>query len=262
MSGFPRTSGGSGGGSVDTVEGGNPSVVVTDPAGPNVSLVTGTFDVLAGLEPAAGPVTFNGQRAASLAPGVASTDAATVGQLPTTFPGLGGSIFISGRWYPQVLVTGTALLITQNELYLSPMVVGVSHTFPAIGVNATVAGTGGTLTLVVYADNGSGYPGPLVYSGTVSAAATGVIDITGILLTLTPGLYWIGLVGQGGTVQPTLATAQNNSYTAPLLGNSAVGNGQNTNNYVLAGISGAPPNPLTAGATISASVVPVVQLEA
>jgi hypothetical protein len=262
MSGFPRTSGGSGGGSVDEVLAGDASIVSTNPSGPNVSLETGTFDELAGLHPAVSTVVFNGQRAALLAPGVASTDAATVGQLPTAFPGLNGSIFIPGRWYPQFLASSTALSITQNQLYLSAMVVGVSHTFSAVGVNATVAGTGGTLTLVVYADNGSGYPGALVYSGTVSATTTGVIDITGILLTLTPGLYWIGLVGQGGTVQPTVTTSTDTGFAAPVIGNSTPATLQQNSNYLLGGVSGAPPNPLGAGATITANGVPAVQLEA
>jgi hypothetical protein len=81
---YPFQPAGGGGGSVNSVSGGDTSIVATNPTGPAVTLVTGTLDVLATLHPAAGAVPFNGQKITGLANGVAGSDGAVFGQLPSS----------------------------------------------------------------------------------------------------------------------------------------------------------------------------------
>jgi hypothetical protein len=177
-----------------------------------------------------------------------------------------GSIFNAGRWYPQIGAVGTALVLTINAATAIPLIVEQPHTFSAIGVDATAAGTGGTLRMGIYADNGSAYPGTLIQDfGTVSAASTGAITISGSN-TLNPGLYWLVVVGQGGSVQPTLNVPSASSpptLALGILGAATAGNASLSVGYSLSGVSGGLPNPYTAGASLStAPSLPLVQLEA
>lgn len=165
-----------------------------------------------------------------------------------------GSIFTSGRWFPQLVGTGTALLITINVGYAYPIIIGNPHTFTDIGVNATVAGTGGNLRFGLYADNGSGYPGALIDDfGVISAASTGQISISGSN-ALASGLYWCVTAGQGGSVQPTLNTpSASSTTTAQIFGSSAAGIATTAVGWSITGLSGAMPNPFTTGGTLAAA---------
>lgn len=181
---------------------------------------------------------------------------------PTT-PGFTGTIFLAGRYYPQLNSNGTALLLTANTATAMPFVVGATHTFPAISVQSTIVGSTGSLVrLGVYADNGSGYPGALVQDcGTVAGTALGQLLIT-VNNNLAPGLYWLVASGQGSPVtQPTLVTPNTNYAQQLGIFGSAAGTSSNNGGYTIAGVSGALPNPMTAGG--SATTQPVlVSLEA
>lgn len=72
--------GGSGGGSVNSVSGGDTSIIATSPSGPAVSLVTGTLDVLAALHPAAADWSNNNHKITSLANGSGAQDGTAFGQ--------------------------------------------------------------------------------------------------------------------------------------------------------------------------------------
>jgi hypothetical protein len=186
------------------------------------------------------------------------------GIIPTTFPGFAGSFFLSSRWYPQeTTVGGTPLLTTANQATAIPLIVGVAHTFTEIGVNCTTAGTGGNLRFGLYADNGSGYPGALIRDyGTVAATSTGALTVTASN-TLAPGLYWLVEVPQGGTIMPTLNClgSTNGMINFLFFGGAAAGTAASQVGYVLGSVSGALPNPFTAGAAISApGVVALTQL--
>lgn len=57
------------------------------------------------------------------------------------------------------------------------------------------AGTTGNLRLVIFKDDGTGYPGELAYdSGDQAIAAPGAFTIAVANLVLPPGLYWIGYI--------------------------------------------------------------------
>jgi hypothetical protein len=186
---------------------------------------------------------------------------------PGVAPGQTGSIFISTRWYPQVYTAGTPLQVVANSLYMIPFVVGVQHQFTAIGVNLTIGGVGGTpvVRMGIYADNGAGYPGALIQDcGTTAATGTGAITITGLTQTLAPGLYWLGVVSQGATTQPTFTTPTAvYAQAVNLFGLSAAANPSPAASYVLGAVSAGLPNPFTAGQSLAAvASSPLVTLQA
>lgn len=179
----------------------------------------------------------------------------------TTPAGISSSL-IPARWYPASAGTGTALQLTISSAIALPFGVTDPHTFTAIGCNITIAGTGGTLRYAVYADNGSGYPGALVQDfGTVAATGTGATSITANC-ALSPGLYWLVIVGQGGSVQPTVTT-WNPVFAVALLGSSGPGVGAGNSGYGGATIAAAAPATFPVGAgLLGANAVPYVQMKA
>ncbi|MDE2101495.1 MAG: hypothetical protein KGL39_29890, partial [Patescibacteria group bacterium] len=158
--------GGGGGGAVDSVTAADNSILVTGTTA-NPILSTGTLDQIASLHPAAASVTFNNHKIINLLPGVASTDAATVGQIPTSLPpsgAAGGDLF---------------------QLYPNPEVVGIwsrpiASTSPSSGqanvwngsmwLPSTVVGsvTAGDTSIVV----GGTSTAPTIETGTLDVIAT------------------------------------------------------------------------------------------
>lgn len=249
--------------SVGNIDG---SIIVNNFASPNPSVGTGTLDAIATAKPPVAAVGMNAQKITNLAAGTVPTDAAQFGQLPTVFPGGPGSNFISGRWYPRTVPAVNNLLVTASQIHALPFLVGVSRAFTAIGVNASVAGVGGVVRLGIYADNGSNYPGAKVLdAGTVSAVATGALIITGIAQTLTPGLYWLVCVGQGGTTQPTLNASASGSINGlddvNTFGTTGPGIVAGLNGYTNSPVAGALPATFPAGGTLAGNIV-LTNLEA
>lgn len=97
----------------------------------------------------------------------------------------------------------TTLAMTQNVLYLGKFIVGVSNTFDRIGANVTVTPGTTSLRIGLFEAATSDNAGILIADyGTVSAATTGFKEIN-ITQALRSGVYWIGLVAQGGTATVT-----------------------------------------------------------
>jgi trimeric autotransporter adhesin len=92
---------GGGGGMVDSVTAGDDSIVIGGTAS-EPTVETGTLDQIAALHPPVAAMAMNGQKITGLANGVASTDAATVGQISggsgtvTSVTAADTSIVISG----------------------------------------------------------------------------------------------------------------------------------------------------------------------
>jgi hypothetical protein len=194
--------GGGGGGSVDSVSGGDASIVASNPGGPDVTLVTGSLDQLASLHPAIAPVGFNGQRAVSLASGIASTDAATVGQLAPLAP-LNSPVF-----------TGTPTAPTGSPGDSSTQI--ATDAFVAAAVNAAVQGlavkpsvqeaTTAALPANTYSNGASGV------GATLTAVLPGVLTVDGVTVT----------IGSRILVQDEVAAANNGIYTVTTLGTVSV----------------------------------------
>lgn len=132
-------------------------------------------------------------------------------------PAVLGSVYVrrkSGLYYTPN-GTPSTLVVTQNRMYCQPFWVGNAITLDRIGIGFTTAASGSAVRLGIYADNGSGYPGSLVLdAGTVATATgTGEPEIT-INQALTPGLYWLAGVAQGGT--PTLRSITTGDPQAPI----------------------------------------------
>lgn len=124
----------------------------------------------------------------------------------------------------------------------------------------TVAQTGTTLRIGIYADNGSGQPGALVLdAGTINTANTaGVQEIT-VSQALTPGLYWVGGAVQGAGTQPTIRTINNTAVGVPYfspLGTSLPGAGLSIAYWGMTGVTGALPSTYTLSTALTTAVAP------
>jgi hypothetical protein len=106
-----------------------------------------------------------------------------------------------GKWFdPLGGITWGGVIHDEADIQVGPLWLP-SGTYDAVGWNVTVAGsTGSRQRAVIYADNGSGAPGVVALdSGQVNAETTGQKQVTGLSLVVgTFGLYWGGVVNQGG----------------------------------------------------------------
>ena len=145
---------------------------------------------------------------------------------------------------------------TAGTLTAVPFWVPVAQAFDRIGTEVTVAGAASSVVrLGVYADNGSGLPGALLFeAGTVAGDSTGAKEIK-ISRTLSAGLYWLGLVGQRGT--PQVRAVSNNILGGAGVSTLAVATGASPRpGYYMAGVSGAlPPTWTMSGQTAAPGVV-------
>lgn len=162
---------------------------------------------IATVTPAAGEPAFDTTRAALLI-----GDGASLGGVPQAalafFAG-----YASGRYYfPGPTSTATATLAA-NTLYCAPFVNLQKQTFTKLGVEiATAAGTNGRLGVYNWA---SGLPTTLLLdAGAVSDATTGYKEITGLVLTLNPGLYGLAFLPDGAVT--VRVTAGGNPFFAQL----------------------------------------------
>lgn len=183
-------------------------------------------------------------------------------------PGIIGSLWLSGRWYPQFGVNGSALATVENTAYAIPFICGAEHTFSGIGVNATVGGgVGSVLRLSLYQDNGACYPGALITDyGTVTSTGTGALTITQNQL-VSLGLVWLVVVPQVSASTPTLQTAAVTTLSAALLGlfgSSGAGSVSTANGYSLANAAtGVMPATFPGSAGITGmGTLPIIQLAA
>lgn len=171
--------------------------------------------------------------------------------------GLRGNRFNVGNYYtaPDVRSAATPVIMTQNLVYYTPFYVTETATFDRIGVTVTTNQASTTIRLGIYADNGHGAPtgAPILDAGTVdSATAAASVEAT-ISQQLTPGLYWIASVSQGGTTQPTVSqtTIPTPQVGAGSLASGIIGRAA----YSQSGVSGALTTYSGAGAVAFAPIV-------
>lgn len=112
-----------------------------------------------------------------------------------------------------------------NTLTVRPFVVLAKNSYDALGVAVAAAATaGGQIELVVYGNNGSGGPGPLVASsGAIDSTSAGNKTVVVPAFELDEGVYWVGAIsrvaactirGYGGIVTPFLSESVPPSSTA------------------------------------------------
>lgn len=131
---------------------------------------------------------------------------------------------------------------TNGQLQASPFLVGVSTSFVRIGCQVIAGGAASTtVRLGIYGDVG-GVPGPLVLdAGTVRGDSVANREIA-ISQILPGGLYWLVLVGQGGT--PTVrALATTNILQGAGVSTLAVATGAAPRvGFYMSGVLGALPS--------------------
>jgi hypothetical protein len=197
---YPFTPVSSGGGSVSNVAGGDASIAATNPAGPNVTLVAGTLDVLASLHPAAAAVGLNGQKIINLANGVAGSDGAAFGQL--------AALLVS----PALTGTPTAPTAapgdTSTQLATDAFVAAaVTAAVQGLAIKPSVqAATVAALPANTYSNGASGV------GATLTAVLPGVLVVDGITVAL----------GNRVLVQDEVAAANNGIYVVTTLGTVSV----------------------------------------
>jgi hypothetical protein len=162
--------------------------------------------------------------------------------------------FVANRYYTHPFGgSELAFVSTVNRLYLHPFQVWVTRTFDRIGVYVQTGQSSTSARLGIYSSTTANVPSALVLdAGTVSTTTNGAKEIT-ISQQLTPGLYWLGIVTQGGTTQPAF-TGSDGSTGFGIYGqgfDSILTSGGMSQNYLQASVSGGLPNPFT-GTTVSA----------
>jgi hypothetical protein len=171
-----------------------------------------------------------------------------------------GLPYVTGEWYgPQRLTSTSTAALTESTAYCYPYVVTATHTFTSLGINVTTGGgTGSVCRFGIYSDNGSGYPGALMLdASTAVTTGTGAVQSTTFSQSLTPGLYWLVCAPQVGTGPTVTSDAGAGS---PVFGASAPGTSAGDKRcYAVGSVSGAMPNPMTAGGT-SQGTTPVVSI--
>jgi hypothetical protein len=165
--------------------------------------------------------------------------------------------FTAGLYYGPEGARTTATL-SLNQATAVPFWIGNLQPFDRIGCEITQAGAASSVVrLGVYADNGGGVPGALVFqAGTVAGGSKGAKEIK-ISKTLPPGLYWLVLVGQGGT--PQVRAVSNNILGGAGVSTLALATGATPRpGYYMSGVSGALPATWTmSGQTPTPGVVVV-----
>lgn len=189
------------------------------------------------------------------------TEAISTSQL-FQYVGGGNTVpWVAGRYYglPNS-TTPVAVLTVASTLYAYPLYIPETE-IDTINVSVTTGQTGGACRIGIYADNGAGYPGALVYdSGAISGlTSTTVVTHTPTSnIVLNSGLYWIASIFTATSTMPSVigVTA---AYTNPLmaqLGADTAANALATSAKAPTGISvagtyGALPETFTSGATLT-----------
>jgi hypothetical protein len=145
----------------------------------------------------ANTINANGNRVTNVGTPTASADATTKAYVDAATPSP-PFVYISGNILVQPSVSAATVSCSTGTLYLCPIYVPRTITITGYAFDVTTAASSGTAQVGLYSSNANGIPTTLIANSTVSGistAATG--STTGTLataLTLTPGLYWTGLL--------------------------------------------------------------------
>jgi len=161
-----------------------------------------------------------------------------------------GVIHASGYYYTYLPIGGgTNLSATKDRMYLVPFYVTTKTTYTRIAtrVETTAGSTGSVVRLGIYDSDSSGLPGSrLLDAGTVSSTTTGTKSIA-ISQSLSKGLYYLAVVAQVATTQPTFRVVSPSSNLHTPQGTVASDDAGATvnNGWYVASITGALPTDCT-----------------
>lgn len=187
------------------------------------------------------------------------TESATTSQLAGYYSLTPG--WITGRFYG--LNRGTtpvAVLTVTSVMYAYPVFIPNRVTVSTLTTSVTTGQTGGAMYMAIYADNGAGYPGALIYnSGSVTGlTSTTTVQKTGVATTLNAGIYWIATQFTATTTFPSVIGTTSNYSTElnALLGSDTAAHALATSGQAVTGIQVAAtyatiPTTFTAGATLT-----------
>ena len=136
--------------------------------------------------------------------------------------------FWSNGWYPSITGQNSTALVEGNAYY-TPLVVPSTSSFKALGCYTITAavGTSPVLRMGLYTDSGSQSPQSLLFeAGTIDLTLTTAQTLS-YSFTLSPGLYWIAGVQQGGTTSGAVCRTDTSQYLYNFVPNS-VGPGDGT----------------------------------
>jgi hypothetical protein len=171
------------------------------------------------------------------------------------------------RFYPQasnIAPLSASAALGNGNLRVAPGYIATPVTITQLGSEITAIGdVGSTLLIAVYGTttlNGQMWPGALVSSGAILGDSATVQEVDVADFTLSTGWYWFGGVVQGVTVaQPTVRTLAGAGVPG-LYTNSLPATTGSNSGYVVAGVTGAAPNPFSASFQGSAGSVPRIHL--
>jgi hypothetical protein len=156
----------------------------------------------------------------------------------------------AGQWFaatsPNNQATGA---IPNNTMRVAPWLILRTTRVDRMMMDISAAGEAGSkIRLILFGDNGTGYPGDLVLDGGQVAGDAISLPIWTVNLTLAPGLYWVG----GGTqlAPTTLPTMRiiGGGWNPPvrlLLGTGTPAAALTTCGYSQGAVSGAAPSTFT-----------------
>ena len=178
-------------------------------------------------------------------------------------PALGSTLpWVAGRFYNGTSgLTSTTLLTVTATLYAYPIYIPGNTPIKTLNLSVTTGQTGGAAHLGIYADNGFGYPGALLYdTGAITGLTATAVSTTtpATALTLAAGWYWVASIF---TATSTFITVEAISalYTNGLPANlgydtaahALSASGQAPTGISVAGTYGALPATFTTGATLT-----------
>ena len=107
-----------------------------------------------------------------------------------------------GRWHwaaPNFYYTAIGSPYALDYIWATPILIGPSSSLTGFGLVVT-AGVAGNARMAIYADNGSCYPGDMVYEAPAPFDVTGAgaKTTTFAAQTLASGLYWLAYVSDVG----------------------------------------------------------------
>ena len=180
--------------------------------------------------------------------GIADTSRLVTGYLPRP-----------GRWYgPFVGVAPAAGQMTANALRGGILVVERTTTFDRIRAEVTTAGgEGSVIRLGVYRELDDGTSELVLDAGTIDGTSNTIQALT-IDLELTPGVYILAAVEQGGPSPAATVRRIDNGGVYPWMGagdTTMISNGTTT---IAFGITGA--LPATGTSTVASAIAALVQL--
>lgn len=165
------------------------------------------------------------------------------------------SFITTGNYVTSLCVGNLGSASYPNNIYfIQPYIAGRQQVIDKIGIQLFSSGV--HINLGIYSDNGSGYPGSLLFdSGDTIVSGSPESILISPNITLKAGnLYWLVYVCATNNVN---AVNHPVGSMIPLFGSSAIG-GTPYVGYTIAGVQGLLPNPFPSGANKTTGDMPAI----